>query len=335
MLFNTFTALTAVIASVSSVQAFTDGRLLPSYFCNKPNGPLPYSLGGVLKRTVFNMDIPLAFDNNPNNNIAPMPINSNVVDPATGNTIPNTAFMLASIHSTANSIAAQQNILKITATNPADVLTPGKPFALTADTGDANNALDGMLIFAELANQTRVGTFTDTAGNLAPFPGCGKDKLTKQFFGMVHTTLLSETNTYTGFSFVPPANLAMGTQVAVHGLGVQDGGFGFWCQIFTVGASTNTPCTVTAATGVVNFGAGAGTGATSVPPTASVSMGMTSTMGGAGAVASPTMTAAGNGNGAGNGAGAGMGGAAGNGLPLETITVVVQPNIAVAVVTVM
>ncbi|KAJ3265028.1 hypothetical protein HDU76_012096 [Blyttiomyces sp. JEL0837] len=172
---------------------------------------------------------------------------------AAGNTIPNAAFMLASIHSSANSIAAQQNIVKVTATNAADVLTPGKPLALTADTGDVNNALDGMLVFAELANHTRVGTFMDAGGKMAPFPPCGKDKKTGKFFGMVHMELLSDANTYTGLSYVPPATAAMGTKIAIHGLGVQDGGFGFWCQILTVGAATNTPCTVNGTTGVVNF----------------------------------------------------------------------------------
>ncbi|KAJ3325067.1 hypothetical protein HDU76_013250 [Blyttiomyces sp. JEL0837] len=254
MHFNTIAISTAAFIAASSmngVEAFTDGRMLPSYFCAPPNGNMPYSLGGVLKRTVFNMDIPLAFDNNAKNNIAPQPIQSNVTD-AAGNVIPNTAFMLASIHSSANTVAPLQNAISMTAAKAGTVLTPGQPFLMTANTGDPNVALDGILIFADNTNLNRTGTFTDAGGKMAPFPACGTDAAGAPM-GMVHMELLSDANTYEGISFVPPATAAMGSQIAVHGLAVTDNGFGFWCQVLTVGSANNTPCTVTPATGVVDF----------------------------------------------------------------------------------
>ncbi|KAJ3388150.1 hypothetical protein HDU84_000230 [Entophlyctis sp. JEL0112] len=242
-----------LLTAAASVNAFTDGQLLPAYFCAPPNGNLPYSLGGVLKRLVFDMDIPLAFSADPNQNLAPNP-------PMTGTTPPNTAYMLASIHSTLNSIAPLQNAVIISSTV---ALAAGAQMPLTISTTNPNNALDGTLIFAETQTGVRVGSFADTGGRMVAFPGCGvnADGTPK---GMVHTQLLNDTgSTYAGLTFTAPANLTAGDIVAIHGLAVQDGGFGFFCNQFSVGSATGTPCTVVAATGVVTFAStmGNGTGA--------------------------------------------------------------------------
>ncbi|KAJ3205323.1 hypothetical protein HDU82_005262 [Entophlyctis luteolus] len=232
-----------LLTAAASVNAFTDGQLLPAYFCAPPNGNLPYSLGGVLKRLVFDMDIPLAFSADPNQNLAPNP-------PMTGTTPPNTAYMLASIHSTLNSIAPLQNAVIISSTV---ALAAGAQMPLTISTTNPNNALDGTLIFAETQTGVRVGSFADTGGRMVAFPGCGvnADGTPK---GMVHTQLLNDTgSTYAGLTFTAPANLTAGDIVAIHGLAVQ----------FSVGSATGTPCTVVAATGVVTFAStmGNGTGA--------------------------------------------------------------------------
>ncbi|KAJ3346076.1 hypothetical protein HDU83_003467 [Entophlyctis luteolus] len=247
-----------LLAATSSVSAFTDGLLLPSYFCAPPNGNLPYSLGGVLKNLVFDMDIPLAFSANPTQNLAPNP-------PMTGTTPPNTAYMpvlnpgqLASIHSSLNSITPLQNAVSITSTV---ALAAGAKMPLTISSTNPNNALDGTLIFAETQAGTRVGSFADAGGHMAAFAGCGTNADGTPM-GMVHTQLLNNTgSTYAGLTFTAPANLAAGDIVAIHGLAVQDAGFGFFCNQFTVGSATGTPCTVVAATGVVTFATAAGAGA--------------------------------------------------------------------------
>ncbi|KAJ3107437.1 hypothetical protein HK100_003581 [Physocladia obscura] len=243
----------------TSTFAFTDGRLLPAYFCAAPNGALPYSLGGVLKRTVFNMDIPLAFNTNATANIINVPQGPTV----NGVTTPDTAYMLASIHSTLNSIEPLQNTVQLTTTV---ALQAGVPLPLLISSGNVNNNVDGLLIFAELSTGQRVGTFTDKGGIFAAFPGCGNNTDGTPL-GFVHTQLVSGNSTYSQLSFVPPATLKTGDVVAVHGLAVQDGGFGFHCTQWTVGGTAAaTNCTVTGATGVVNF-AGASTATTAAAAT--------------------------------------------------------------------
>ncbi|KAJ3126916.1 hypothetical protein HK100_010016 [Physocladia obscura] len=239
--------LVASFLFATSTYAFTDGRLLPSYLCAPPNGPLPYSLGGVLKRTVFNMDIPLAFNTNATENIQNVP-----QGPTVNNvTIPDTAYILASIHSTLNSIEPLQNTVQLTTTVP---LQPGVPLPLLISSGNVNNNVDGLLIFAELPSGKRVGTFADAGGIFAAFPGCGTHN--GKPLGFVHTQLVSDNSTYSQLSFLPPKHLKKGDVVAIHGLAVQDGGFGFHCTQWTVGGTAAaTNCTVTGATGVVNFAA--------------------------------------------------------------------------------
>ncbi|KAJ3126915.1 hypothetical protein HK100_010015 [Physocladia obscura] len=211
--------LATLFLFATSTYAFTDGRLLLSYFCAAPNGKLPYSLGGVLKQTVFNMDIPLAFNANATANIQNVPQGPTV----NGVTTPDTAYMLASIHSTLNSIEPLQNTVQLTTTVP---LQAGVPMPLLISSGNVNNNVDGLLIFAELSTGQRVGTFTDAGGIFAAFPECG--------------------NNINGTS--------LGDVVAVHGLAVQGGSFGFHCTQWTVGSTAAaTNCTVTCATGVVNF----------------------------------------------------------------------------------
>ncbi|KAJ1557555.1 hypothetical protein HK405_015733, partial [Cladochytrium tenue] len=200
----------ALAAAPLGALAFTDGRLLPSYFCAAPGGTMPYTLGGVLKRTVFDMDIPLAFSADPAQNISPNP-------PMTGTTIPDTAYMLASIHSTLNSIAAQQNVILVSTQTAGTAFTAGTAVPLLLASPDANNNIDGTLIWAELANQTRVGSFTDTGGIFAAFDACGNNAQGTPV-AMVHTALVADASTYAGLSFNVPAGLAAGTVVAIHGL---------------------------------------------------------------------------------------------------------------------
>ncbi|KAJ3107436.1 hypothetical protein HK100_003580 [Physocladia obscura] len=192
------------------------------------------------------MDIPLAFNTNATANIINVP-----QSPTVNNvTIPDTAYMLASIHSTLNSIEPLQNAVLLTTNVP---LQPGVPSPLLISSGNVNNNVDGLLIFAELPSGKRVGTFTDKGGVFAPFPGCGNSTDHKPL-GFVHTKLVSNNSTYSQLSFITPKHLKKGDIVAIHGLAVQDGGFGFHCTQWTVGGSAAaTNCLVTGATGVVNF----------------------------------------------------------------------------------
>ncbi|KAJ1562663.1 hypothetical protein HK405_009396, partial [Cladochytrium tenue] len=230
---TTTTAIAGALAAVALLaaappasHAFTDGRLLPSYLCAAPGGSLPYTLGGVLKRTVFDMDIPLAFSADAAQNLSPNP-------PMTGTTIPDTAYMLASIHSSLNSITAQQNIILVTTQTAGTAFTAGATVPLLLASPDPNNNIDGTLIWAELANNTRVGSFTDAGGIFAAFDACGTNAQGTAV-GLVHTAVVADAANYTGLSFHVPAGLAAGTVVAIHGLAVSDGGFGPFCNLFTV-----------------------------------------------------------------------------------------------------
>ncbi|KAJ3015892.1 UNVERIFIED_CONTAM: hypothetical protein HDU68_012518 [Siphonaria sp. JEL0065] len=237
--------LAVALVLVQSTLAFTNGTLLPPYLCAPPGDGMPKSLGGVLNFAVFNKDTPLAFNPTTANNLA--------MTPATMNDSPvNTAFMLASFHNTINSIAPMQNVISVTSTNNAP-LTPGTAFALTLSSR-GGVPLDGTMIYAQdVASGARLGSFTDTGAIFSAFPGCGQDAQGNNF-GMVHNQIVSAGGTYTQLSFNAPATLTAGQQVAIKGLAVDDNGFGFHCQVFTVGSGAAAPCQCAATGAISNIG---------------------------------------------------------------------------------
>jgi hypothetical protein len=126
---NTFTMRPIIhsllaLATVLPTQGFTNGSLIPSYFCNpKPDG-LPKSLGELIPFTVKDQNTALAF--NTNGGRYPhivvfradflVTANLNVV-PVTGSKPGNTGYMLASFreYCTAPSI---RKLLRTTQTTP-------------------------------------------------------------------------------------------------------------------------------------------------------------------------------------------------------------------------
>ncbi|KAI8618829.1 hypothetical protein BC830DRAFT_1226534 [Chytriomyces sp. MP71] len=252
-----------VLASLcfnNGVSAFTMGSMLPAYLCAQPGDNMPKSLGGVLKNAVFNKDTPLAFNPTAGNNLA--------MTAATMNNAPvNTAYMLSSFHNTINSISATQNVVFVTTgattagVTTAQAATAGAftaiqagaavPITITSNllaggaTGTvAGTPLDGTMIWAEdAATGARLGSFTDAGGAFVPFPGCGTDPNTGANVGMVHNQIIAAGGVYTQLTWNAPATLQANQQINMVGLAVSDGGFGFHCQTFTVGATTApVPC---------------------------------------------------------------------------------------------
>ncbi|KAI8618828.1 hypothetical protein BC830DRAFT_1106803 [Chytriomyces sp. MP71] len=219
---TTFIAYSLIFAL--QVSAFTNGTLLPRYLCGPANDGMPKSLGGVLKFAKFNKDTPLAFNADPNNNLA--------MTAATMSDSPvNTAFMLASFHNTLNSIEAQTNVIAITSNA---VLTPGQPFPLILSSRAADLPLDGAMIYAQDANGNRLGSFSDAGATFSPFPGCGQDAQGNNF-GVVHHQIVADNGVYSQLTWNAPATLKAGDVITFKGLAVDDNGFGTHESTFTVG----------------------------------------------------------------------------------------------------
>ncbi|KAE9373509.1 hypothetical protein N431DRAFT_465795 [Stipitochalara longipes BDJ] len=211
------------LATVIPTQAFTNGSLIPSYFCNpKPDG-LPKSLGELIPFTVKDQNTALTFNTN-------VTANLNVV-PVTNSKPGNTGYMLASFHNTVNRITPLIPGIAVTLANNATALQAGKPNQLVLSSMAAGIALDGALLHARNATGTPVGSFTDTGGIFVAFPGCGKNKQ-GQFNGVVHSQLITCNETYTMLSYNAPK--CGNAPITLGGLSVTDNGFGVWNVTFPV-----------------------------------------------------------------------------------------------------
>ncbi|KUJ21862.1 uncharacterized protein LY89DRAFT_681239 [Mollisia scopiformis] len=212
---------------IPAAHAFTNGSLIPAYFCNpKPDG-LPKSLGELIPFTVKDQNNALAFNSNASANL-------NVV--AVTNSQPgNTGYMLASFHNTVNRITPIEPGLGVTLANSTSTsLIAGKPNLLILDSLAAGVALDGAMLHARDADGVPVGSFSDTGGVFVVFPGCGKNK-EGGWNGVVHSMVIGCNQTYTKLSYHAP-KCAPGP-ITLGGLSVTDNGFGVWNKTFEVSGS--------------------------------------------------------------------------------------------------
>lgn len=217
------------LAAVLPTHAFTNGSLIPSYFCNpKPDG-LPKSLGQLIPQTHKDQGDTLAFNGNASANLKVVPV--------TGSQPGNTGYMLASFHNSINTIVPINPGLGVKLPSGATTLTAGKANLLILDSLATGIALDGALIHARDAAGTPVGNFSDAGGIFVAFPGCGKNKQ-GQFNGVVHSQVITCNQTYTQLSYNAP-KCASGP-ITLGGLSVSDNGFGVWNQTFAV---TGSNCT--------------------------------------------------------------------------------------------
>jgi len=232
------------LATVLPAQAFTNGTLIPAYFCNPVPDGMPKSLGELIPFTVKDQDCPLAFNSNASQNLADVPL--------TGSQPGNTGYMLASFHNTNNKITPLIPGISVTLANNATSLVAGKANGLVISSMAVGIALDGAMLHARTAASIPVGSFTDAGGVFSPFPGCGLNAQ-GQVNGVVHHALITCNETYTMLSYNAPA--CSPGPITLGGLSVTDNGFGVWNVTFPVTGST---CTTGAAgtTTVVTAGGG-------------------------------------------------------------------------------
>jgi len=204
------------LATVVPTQAFTNGSLVPAYFCNPVADGMPKSLGELLPFLIKDQGGPIAFNNNTGSNL--------MMPPMTNSTPGNAAYIIASFHDTLNQITPiQQGIIVTTASGGP--LIAGQANQLNISSGDPNVALDGAMLYAKTANISRVGSFTDATGIFADFPGCGLNRQGKMA-GVIHQNLITCDSFYTGLSFNAPAcNVG---PITLAGLDITDNGFGVW-----------------------------------------------------------------------------------------------------------
>jgi hypothetical protein len=166
----------------------------------------------------------------------------------------NSAFILASFHSTLNSLLPIQQGLVLTLPNGSASLPAGQRVPLTLSSSVPNMNLDGALLYANEGKQ-RVGSFTDMGGVFQAFPGCGLNKEGK-FAGVVQQMLIGETPSYSQLSFNVPACVRSGN-LTIAGLSVTDAGFGVWKYNFPV---TGSKCTGVDEITIVEIGSAKWTG---------------------------------------------------------------------------
>jgi len=280
---HTKATIASVLLAVSQVTAFTNGSLVPSYICNPNPDGLPKAFSQVLPYTRKQAKT-VAFDANKGDNDNNVP---QVKTAGAGTTsVGNSAYILASFHDTLNSLnAIQGNSMQVTLTQGASIV-PGQANQLTLSSGNKNQALLGVLAYANDATGARAGSFQDNggAGTFVQFAGCGQNAQ-GQNNAVIQQQGVSATATYTGLVYNAPANAA--GSITLQGLSVSQGGFGSWNFTFPVAAAAGTAA-----------GAGAGTaagaaGATSASGAASAAGGTAATAAAKGAGTSAGSKAAG------------------------------------------
>ncbi|KAF4627142.1 hypothetical protein G7Y89_g11010 [Cudoniella acicularis] len=221
------------LAAVFPAHAFTNGSLIPSYFCNPQPDGLPKALGELIPQTVEQANV-LAFNPNAGSNLLTVPVVNSTTKPG------NAGYILASFHNTLNAITPIMPGLGLTLASGATTLQAGKANLLILDSLADNIALDGALLHARDVSGTPVGTFSDTGGIFVDFPGCGTNAEGK-FNGVVHSQVITCNRTYTLLSYNAPADVV--GPVTLGGLSVTDNGFGVWNYTFNVVGATTTDTT--------------------------------------------------------------------------------------------
>ncbi|MCJ1396891.1 hypothetical protein MMC11_000081 [Xylographa trunciseda] len=210
------------LATILPVRAFTNGTLVPAYFCNPVPDGMPKSLGELIPFTVKDQCADLAFNANATANLQDVPV--------TGSKPGNTGYMLASFHNTENSILPIQQVIQVTTVSGGPLIA-GQANPLVLSSGTVGVALDGAMLYANNASGVRVGSFTDAGGIFKDFPGCGLNAH-GQMAGVIHSQLITCNETYSMLSYNAP-KCGNGV-VMLAGLGVTDNGFGVWNQTMQV-----------------------------------------------------------------------------------------------------
>jgi len=231
----------------STVQAFTNGTLLPSYLCANAGDGLPKSVGGMVANLV------LGWGTNPYNdfpvgngsvNIVVGPVNTykNGVLQLTANIAqaPPASQILGSFHNgqaatnyltvTTNPVVIVPDVINVTSGMlPAGwVVTPGATITMAVVTNapsfnNMDNVIDGFFVYAmDTATGNRIGEFTETTAKFHSWAACNVDGTTPNV-GIAHTDLVEESG-YVGLKWKAP-NKIVGT-VKFIGAGVADGGYG-------------------------------------------------------------------------------------------------------------
>lgn len=209
-------SLLALATVVPWTRAFTNGSLVPEYFCHPDADGMPQSLGELLPFLVKDQGDPIAFNNNSASNL--------MMPPMTNSTPGNAAYIIASFHNTLNKITPIEQGIMVT-TLSGGPLIAGQPNVLNISTGDPNVPLDGAMLYAKTPDLARVGSFVDPSGTFKDFPGCGLNGQ-GQPAGVIHQMIISNCAFYTGLSFnVPKCNVG---PITLAGLDVTDNGFGVW-----------------------------------------------------------------------------------------------------------
>jgi hypothetical protein len=191
----------AFLASITSVSAFTNGSLVPSYICNPNADGLPKAFAQLLPYTRKNAQT-IAVDGTAGDN-KNIPQLQNGKDQ--GQPIGNSAYILASFHDSLNNLNSQPgNGIQVKTANGGPIVA-GQANQLTLTTGNNNIQLLGVLAYANGADGTREGSFTDQAATqtFVQFPGCGTNKQ-GQTNGVIQQTGVSAT-----VSFSPIQSLSM------------------------------------------------------------------------------------------------------------------------------
>jgi len=274
----------AILACATQVSAFTNGSLVPSYICNPNADGLPKAFAQLLPYTRKNAAT-IAVDGNKGDNK-----NIPLLKASGGSQIGNSAYILASFHDSLNNLNAQPgNGIQVKTANGGPIVA-GQANQLTLTTGNNNVQLLGVLAYANGADGTREGSFTDqgNTNTFVQFAGCGTNKQ-GNVNAVIQQTGVSATNQYTNLFYNADPS-ASGT-VTLAGLSVTKAGFGVWnftlpVQAAAGGASGGGASGTTAA-------AGSGATATGSGNTANAATGGTGT--GAGAAAGTSAAAKANG----------------------------------------
>jgi hypothetical protein len=162
----------ALLAWASQVSAFTNGSLVPSYICNPASDGLPKAFAQLLPYTRKNAAV-IAVDGNAGDNK-----NIPLLKPPAGSQIGNSAYILASFHDSLNNLnAVNGNGIQVKTANGGPIIA-GQANQLTLSTGNTNTQLLGVLAYANGADGTREGSFTDkgATNTFVQFAGCGTNK---------------------------------------------------------------------------------------------------------------------------------------------------------------
>lgn len=191
-----------LLFQINYVLAFTNGTLLPGYLCCK-NDNLPKSLGGVLK--FFKL--------------------------------PGADLTVANFHNQ-NSTIPMNNVITITRLDNQVDMIPGEIVDLVLSSS-SGLPIDGAIVYTEDFFGNRIGQFLEFGPNMQLFPPCNINGDNPNV-GIVHNSVLSETNIYQGIKWKVPDQI-YGCDIIFKGLAVTDSGFGFHNTTFKVNFNLPIP----------------------------------------------------------------------------------------------